>query len=137
MPTRTERSHVADQDQEPSTQEQSFEQALAALEQIVRDLEDGRCGLAESLARYEQGVKLLKNCYAQLEQAERRIELLTGIDAAGNAVVAPFDDAATLAGDNLESQPRSRRGNSTHNSRSELASQAPVRPAMDEPGSLF
>lgn len=127
---------MADKEQESSTQE-SFEQALAALEQIVRDLEDGRLGLAESLTRYEQGVKMLKNCYVQLETAERRIELLTGIDAAGNAVVAPFDDAATLSGDNAESQPRSRRSNSTHNSRSELASRAPVRPAMDEPGSLF
>ena len=128
---------MADKERESSTQEQSFEHALAALEQIVRDLEDGRLGLAESLARYEQGIKLLKNCYAQLEQAERRIELLTGIDAAGNAVVAPFDDAATLASDNVESSPRTGRGNSMTNSQSEYASREPARPAMDEPGSLF
>jgi exodeoxyribonuclease VII small subunit len=129
--------HVADKQQESSTQE-SFEQALAALEQIVRDLEDGRLGLAESLARYEQGIKLLKNCYAQLEQAERRIELLTGIDAAGNAVVAPFDGTATLVGDHKESPPRSRRSSSATNSQSECVSQAQSpRPAMDEPGSLF
>jgi exodeoxyribonuclease VII small subunit len=126
---------VADKQQDSATQEQTFEQALSALEQIVRDLEDGRLGLSESLARYEQGVKLLKNCYAQLEEAERRIELLTGIDAAGNAVVAPFDDTATIASDN-EQLPRSRRS-STANSRSEFASQSPTRPAMDEPGSLF
>lgn len=126
---------MAEKAQELSTEDPSFEQALAALEQIVRDLEDGRLGLAESLARYEQGVKLLKNCYTQLEQAERRIELLTGIDAAGNAVVAPFDDTATLVGDDNE-LPRSRRS-STANSRSEYVSQAPARPAMDEPGSLF
>jgi exodeoxyribonuclease VII small subunit len=93
--------------------------------------------LAESLARYEQGVKLLKNCYAELEKAERRIELLTGIDASGNAVVAPFDDSATLASDNHELSARSRRGSSTTNSQSEYASQGPARPAMDEPGSLF
>ena len=128
---------MADEERESSTQEQSFEQALAALEQIVRDLEDGSSGLAESLARYEQGIKLLKNCYAQLEQAERRIEQLTGIDAAGNAVVAPFDDSATLAGGNVESSPRSRRGSSMANSQIEYGSRSPARPAMDEPGSLF
>jgi exodeoxyribonuclease VII small subunit len=128
---------VANQEQETPIQEQSFEQALAALEQIVRDLEDGRSGLAESLAQYEQGIKLLKNCYAQLEQAERRIELLTGIDAAGNAVVAPFDDSATLASGNVESSPRARHRGSMANSQTEYASRAPARPAMDEPGSLF
>jgi exodeoxyribonuclease VII small subunit len=127
---------MADTGQESLTGEQSFEQAIAALEQVVRDLEDGRLGLAESLARYEEGVKLLKNCYAQLEQAERRIELLTGVDAAGNAIVAPFDDTAALAGDNDESSPRFRR-NSTPNSQSEYASKPAARPAMDEPGSLF
>jgi exodeoxyribonuclease VII small subunit len=128
---------MADQEQETSIQDQSFEQALAALEQILRDLEDGRLGLAESLARYEQGIKLLKSCHAQLEQAERRIELLTGIDAAGKAVVAPFDDAATLVGDRNELPARSRRGSSTTNSQSEYTSRVPARPAMDEPGSLF
>ena len=127
---------MAEKEQESSTQE-SFEQALAALEQIVRDLEDGRLGLVESLARYEQGVKLLRNCYTQLEKAERRIELLTGIDAAGNAVLTPFDDTATLAGDHNE-PPRSRRSIATTNLQSEYVSEAPLpHPAMDEPGSLF
>ena len=56
----------------------SFEQALSSLETIVHDLEAGRLSLADSLARYEEGIKLLKQCYAQLEQAERKIELLRG-----------------------------------------------------------
>ena len=62
----------------------SFEEALAELDAIVHDLEEGQTGLAEALARYEQGVGLLKRCYGLLERAERRIELLTGIDAQGN-----------------------------------------------------
>jgi len=37
-------------------------------------------------------------CYAQLEQAERRIELLTGADDQGAAVAEPFDDSATWGG---------------------------------------
>ena len=47
----------------------TFEQALAELDRIVRDLEDGQIGLEESLTRYGQGVGLLKRCYAQLRQA--------------------------------------------------------------------
>jgi exodeoxyribonuclease VII small subunit len=68
----------------------SFEAALASLEAIVHDLEDGDLGLAEALARYEQGVKHLRHCYELLEQAERRIEQLTGVDADGRAKTAPF-----------------------------------------------
>ncbi len=90
----------------------SFEQALATLEQIVHDLEEGRLGLAESLARYEEGVKLLRQCHGLLEQAERRIELVTGADAAGNPVTAPFDDQATFAGA-ADETPGSRRGKTT------------------------
>ena len=74
----------------------SFEAALEQLEAIVRDLEDGRIGLSEALGRYEQGVSLLRQCYGLLENAERKIELLCEIDAAGNAKTTPFDDQATF-----------------------------------------
>lgn len=82
----------------------SFEQALVQLEQIVHQLEDGEVGLAEALSHYEQGVKLLKQCYGLLQRAERRIELLSGVDADGNPVTGPFDDEASLA---LEEQAQS------------------------------
>jgi exodeoxyribonuclease VII small subunit len=119
----------------------SFEQALTVLEQIVRDLEEGRLGLAESLARYEEGVKLLRQCHGLLEQAERRIELLTGMDAAGNPLTEPFDDEASFA-QASEQSPRPRRSKA---SKKTLADQSnPPKPtdnttrsAMDEPGSLF
>jgi exodeoxyribonuclease VII small subunit len=77
------------------TPQPTFEQALAELELAVHDLEEGRIGLAESLARYEQGVRLLKLCHGMLESAERRIEVLLGVDAEGNPVTAPFDDQPT------------------------------------------
>jgi exodeoxyribonuclease VII small subunit len=73
----------------------SFEAALARLETVVHELEEGRIGLAEALARYEEGVILLRQCFALLESAERQIELLTGVDAAGNPIVEPFDDTAS------------------------------------------
>lgn len=74
----------------------SFEQALAELERLVHELEDGQIGLEDSLARYEKGVGLLKQCYQQLQQAEQRILLLTGVDDEGKPLTRPFDHAATV-----------------------------------------
>ena len=70
----------------------SFEDSLSELEMIVADLEGGELGLGDALARYEQGIAHLKQCHAQLQQATRRIELLSGVDAAGNPITEPFDD---------------------------------------------
>jgi exodeoxyribonuclease VII small subunit len=80
----------------PPAENLTFEQALAELERIVRDLEDGQTDLEQALCRYEQGVGLLKSCYAQLQQAEQRITLLTGLDEDGQPVTRPFEHAATL-----------------------------------------
>lgn len=73
----------------------SFEEALAELESIARELEQGSLGLDESLQRFEQGVGLLRRCYGLLDSAERKISLLTGFDGDGNAVLEPFDASAT------------------------------------------
>jgi exodeoxyribonuclease VII small subunit len=73
-----------------------FESALKRLEEIVHLLEEGDIGLGESLERYEEGVKLLRQSYDLLQRAERRIELLSGVDAEGNPITQPFDDAATF-----------------------------------------
>ena len=75
-----------------SDDEPSFEECLNDLEAIVGELEGGKLGLAEALARYEQGVKHLKSCHRLLERAERRIEVLSGIDAEGKAVTKSFDE---------------------------------------------
>jgi exodeoxyribonuclease VII small subunit len=76
--------------------EPSFEQSLAELEQIVRQLEEGQLGLSDSLARYELGVKRLKECYQLLQRAEQRIEVLERVDADGEPVARPFDAEATI-----------------------------------------
>jgi exodeoxyribonuclease VII small subunit len=73
----------------------SFEQSLLELESLVRELEDGRLGLDDALARYEKGVGLIKHCYTQLRQAEQRILLLTGLDEANQPVLQPFKHEAT------------------------------------------
>ena len=79
----------------PQEDNQTFEQSLAELERIVRELEDGQLGLEDALARYEIGVGLLKRCYARLQQAEQRILLLTGVDPEGRPVTQPFEHNAT------------------------------------------
>ncbi|MBM3998136.1 MAG: exodeoxyribonuclease VII small subunit [Planctomycetes bacterium] len=71
---------------------ESFETALAKLEQSVNALESGELGLSEALDAFERGIGHLKTCYRQLDEAERRVERLTGIDADGNPVTEPFDD---------------------------------------------
>ena len=50
---------------EPNPDDIRFEDALAELEQVVRDLEDGQIGLEESLSRYERGVGLIEVHTAQ------------------------------------------------------------------------
>ena len=54
-----------------------FEAALAELDALVKKLEDGDLSLEQSLALYERGVQLSRFCHARLEEAERRIEILT------------------------------------------------------------
>lgn len=77
------------------SKELTFEQALVELEGVVRELEDGETGLEKSLASYEKGIALLKHCYGQLNQAEQKIRLLTGVDEAGEPMTKPFDHSAS------------------------------------------
>jgi len=54
----------------------SFETALTKLETIVESMESGEVPLAELLAKFEEGNKLLKLCEARLKEAELKIEQL-------------------------------------------------------------
>jgi exodeoxyribonuclease VII small subunit len=54
-----------------------FESAIAELEKIVKQLEEGDLPLETSLALFERGVTLSRYCHDQLGGAQRRIELLT------------------------------------------------------------
>lgn len=57
--------------------EMNFESAIARLEQIVRSLETGSAPLDDSLALFEEGVRLVKLCNDKLDAAESRIKILT------------------------------------------------------------
>ena len=69
----------------------TFESSLEALEQIVRQLEDGDLPLEKSLELFEQGIRLSRECQERLSQAERRIEILLR-DNQGKPVAASFKE---------------------------------------------
>ena len=54
-----------------------FGSAIAELETIVKTLEEGDLALEKSLELFERGIELSRYCHSRLEQAERRIEVLT------------------------------------------------------------
>jgi exodeoxyribonuclease VII small subunit len=73
-----------------------FEAAIAELDSIVRKLEEGDLPLEQSLALYERGIHLSRFCHARLEDAERRIEILTErgeLKPAPGSIASPSDDA--------------------------------------------
>jgi exodeoxyribonuclease VII small subunit len=114
----------------------SFEDALKRLEEIVHLLEDGDLGLNESLERYEEGVKLLRQSFELLAKAERRIELLSGVDAEGNPVTQPFDDAATFDQDEPGKRRVRRRPARPLPPDHGACNPQSGAPGMDEPGNI-
>jgi exodeoxyribonuclease VII small subunit len=70
-----------------------FEDALTELETVVQDLERGDITLDQSLARYERGIALLKDCFSQLKTAEAKIRELTGVDNEGKPVLEKFEES--------------------------------------------
>jgi exodeoxyribonuclease VII small subunit len=72
----------------------SFEQALKALEDVVRRLESGEAPLDESISLYEQGDKLRAHCQARLDAAQARIEAIVADRDGKAAGLRPFDGDA-------------------------------------------
>ena len=56
--------------------EENFETKMQALEQIVSDLEKGELNLDESVKKFEEGMKISKECSKMLEKTEKRITIL-------------------------------------------------------------
>ena len=71
----------------------TFEEQLTRLGDIVRTLESGEAGLADSLKLFEEGAALVSSCTKQLDEAEQTIvKLRAGSD--GEPVEEPFEEAA-------------------------------------------
>lgn len=69
----------------------SFEDALRALEEVVRKLESGEAKLDESIALYERGEKLRQHCQARLDAAQERIEKIVASADGKPQGTQPFD----------------------------------------------
>jgi exodeoxyribonuclease VII small subunit len=120
--------------EEPETVD--FEGSLQELETIVRRLEQGGGPLEQALGDYAQAIILLKSCHGRLEQAERKIEILSGVDANGTPVVRQVDDEELSLEDKQESRGQRRavpRGQSPNSS----GPRAKHSPNNDDEGSLF
>ena len=64
--------------------EMTFEEAMAALEAVVSQLERGEVALEQSIALYERGAALKSHCATKLQAAEQKVELIRA--AEGRAI---------------------------------------------------
>ena len=71
--------------------EMSFEEALAALEQVVDQLESGRVPLEQSIALFERGDALRKHCDAKLGEAELKVQKIVAADGKASGT-EPFQE---------------------------------------------
>ena len=68
---------------------ESFDKALARLEDIVQAMESGNLALEKMMEQYEEGMRLISFCSAKLNEVEKKIEILT---KKGDKMVAePFE----------------------------------------------
>ena len=68
----------------------NFEEMIENLEQIAKDLESGNLSLDESVKKFEEGMEISKECSKILEDAEKKITILTK-DSEGNIEEECFD----------------------------------------------
>ena len=71
---------------------QSFEEALAELERIVRGLENGQLKLEDAITQYERGAALRRHCEAKLAEAEARVQAIVE-RADGSLALRPAEGA--------------------------------------------
>ncbi len=54
----------------------SFEEQIQELEKIINELENGNLNLDDSVVKFEEGMKISKECNKMLENAEKKITIL-------------------------------------------------------------
>lgn len=67
----------------------NFEEQIEELESIIKELEAGKLNLDESVEKFEEGMKISKECSKMLESAERKITILLNKD--GNVEEEDFE----------------------------------------------
>ena len=68
----------------------TFESAIQRLEKIVTDMEEAELPLEDVLKKYEEGTRLVRFCSQKLDEAEKKIEVLTK-KTDGSVVLEPFE----------------------------------------------
>lgn len=86
-------------DQDTQGLDMPFEDALKRLETIVEELEGGELTLEQSLAHYEEGMRLSRGLGKTLDEAEKRIERLVAARGDGKPTTRPMEDEPEDAND--------------------------------------
>jgi len=68
----------------------NLEKSLSGLEALVEELEGGELPLDKAMQKFEEGVKLTKECQAALKEAEQKVEILLH-DAEGEESLESFE----------------------------------------------
>ncbi len=71
-------------------QDFNFEDAIAELEKIAQELENGKLNLDEAIKKFEVGMELSKKCTDYLENAEKKINVL--VEKNGELVEEKFEN---------------------------------------------
>lgn len=70
----------------------SFEAALEELEQIIKNLENGKTSLEQSISSYERGIALKDHCEARLRDARMKIEKIVAGQEGAALSTRPLDE---------------------------------------------
>ncbi len=73
----------------PDIAKLSFEEALLELENLVKQLEDGKAKLDDAIGAYERGALLKRHCETKLREAQAKIERIS-LDPNGSPSTSPF-----------------------------------------------
>ena len=60
----------------------TIEESFASLDAITEELQNGDLTLEESFQKYEEGMKLIKNCNTAIDKVEKKLEVINGEESA-------------------------------------------------------
>jgi exodeoxyribonuclease VII small subunit len=92
----------------------NFEESIERLEEIIEQMESGDLPLEKVIAHYEEGMKLLETCGKKLEDAEKKIKLLTR-DKSGKVKSRPFEGETESDGGSGKQSSRSAKDDGDNN----------------------
>ena len=64
------------------TKKITIEESFASLDAIIEELQNGDLTLEESFQKYEEGMKLIKNCNTAIDKVEKKLEVINGEESA-------------------------------------------------------